>query len=168
MTDTPQEPTPRTEGPTPRADRARAGMAAELAGITDALENLTAHMDQSLPEERVKALLENASKDDRNSRKRLQVLIIGLLALAVLISGSSLVQTHSNGATLREAKVTSDYVRNCLKPNSLTIAEKTKLCGDTTGALKGLIAYLNCAFLIVPAERTEAKLNGCAAKAFGS
>jgi hypothetical protein len=162
------EPTPRTEGPTPRADKARAGMTAELAGITEAMHTLIEHMDQSLPEERVKALLETATAEDRNSRKRLRYLIVGLLIVVTAVMGTGAVLLWRNSATLNEAKTVSNYIKHCLiaPPGERDVQE----CGQDGSAaiIKGLIGSINCSLLIPPAERSEEKLNACAAKAFSS
>jgi hypothetical protein len=166
MTMPPQEPTPRTEGPTPRADEARAVMAGELAGLAEAVNILVEHIDQSLPEERVKQLADAVLADERSGRRRLTATVVGALALILIVAISSLVQSASNGRTLSEAKTVSDYVKHCLIAPA---PHDPVQCGVDNSAnfLKGLIGALNCSLLIPPLERSEAKLNACAAKAFG-
>jgi len=157
---------PPQEPPTPRADKAQAKMTTELEGITEALVNLTDHIDQTLPEERMKQLASAIASEERSGRRRLTATVVGALAIIIFLAASSLAQSHSNGKTLDEAKTVANYVKNCLIASPPHDVSK---CGeDTTGEfIKGLIGSLNCSLLIPPAERTEEKLNACAVKAFG-
>lgn len=160
------EQTPRTEGPTPRADKARAELAEELIEVKEALANLTEHMDTSLPEERIKGLLLATQAEERNSRKRLRLLFAvgGFVVGVILIVGAVLLNRISDG--VNEAEVTSHYVRNCLiaPPGE----RDPKQCGGDSSAqvVGALLKAINCSLLVLPEERTDAKLDACAAKAF--
>jgi len=170
----PEDQTPRTEGPTPRADKARAGMSEELREITEAIGQLVDHMDQSLPEERMKELVTAAVTEERRGRTRLIVAMVSPLLVVLAVALATLAQSNSNHdqvvkiqKTAEDAKTVSDYVKHCL---IAPVPERdTKECGaDDSGAvIKGLIGSINCSLLIPPAERSEEKLNACAAKAFG-
>lgn len=139
----------------------------EIAELKAALNALTAHMDESLPEERVKKLVENAASEDRRGRRRLQILIVGLLAIAIIVGMAGAFQSHSNGQTLKEAKVTADYVRNCLQTPAAKRDPKKCMVDDSSKVIKGLVDFIKCSQLIIPEQRTEAKLDACAARAFG-
>jgi hypothetical protein len=114
----------------------------------------------------VKALGEG----ERDARKRLYALLASVVFLSTLnIVG--LVINHDQGnsikATAKNSAKVASYVQDCL----LTPAAKRDVtkCGADQGAafIKGIIGSLNCSLLITPADRTEAKLNTCATKAFG-
>lgn len=144
----------------------------ELHGITEAIGVLIEHMDTSMPEERVKQLADAVIAEERLGRRRLNTKITGFLVVIVLLVASSLWQSASNGKTLDEAKITSDYVRNCIQhPEKLTPEAKVESCGDsdaqTAKFLKGLLSAINCSLIISPEVRTEENTNACAAKAFG-
>lgn len=163
----PQEPTPRTEGPTPRADEARAGMSAELHEITTAVNTLIHHMDTSLPEERVQRVLDAALAEERRGRERLKWTILSPIIVAIIVAGGGWLQSRDNGDLLSDAKVTANYVRHCLqkKTDGFTPAQITEECGDPSAGSIFFVTYLNCVFPLPIAERTEAKMNGCVAKA---
>ena len=137
----------------------------ELSEVKDALNALAGHMESSLPEERVKAILESTQAEEARSRRRVRYLLYGVsvIVAVVLIVGAVLLTKISD--SIDEAKVTSHYVKECLQKPA---AERDpNLCGpDGSKIIQGLVSYMNCAFLILPAERTEAKLNACAARAF--
>jgi hypothetical protein len=139
----------------------------ELSSITEAIGILVDHIDQSLPEERVKQLADAVLAEERSGRRRLMATVGGALLIIIFLAASSLIQSHSNGKTLNEAKTVSDYVKHCLvapPPH-----DPTNCGADSSAAfIKGLIGSLNCSLLIPPAARTEEKLNACATKAFGN
>lgn len=166
MTMPPQDPTPRTEGPTPRADQARAGMSAELHDITQAVNTLIEHMDTSLPEERVKKVLDAALAEERRGRKRLMWTILSPVIIAIIVAGGAWIQSRSNGDTLSEAKTTADYVRHCLqhKTDGLTPEQVKAECGDPTGGQAFFVTYLNCVLKQPIEQRNDAYLNGCVQK----
>ena len=146
----------------------RSDLRQELHGISEAIGILVDHMDQSLPEERVKQLAEAVLAEERVGRRRLTTKITGFLVVIVLLIVSSLVLSAANRRTLEEAQVTSDYVRNCIQhPQDLAPEEKLKACGPPAAATTNFIKYLNCVLLILPEDRTDTKLSACANKAFG-
>ena len=162
MTDTPQEPTPRTEGPTPRADKARAGMSFELSEITTAIGTLIEHMDQSLPEDRVKDLVEATLAEERRSRFRL---VVSLLAPIFVVLILGIVQINHGSDikdSAKDSRVVADYVRDCL----IDTTPDPKKCGSGDGATL-FFGYLNCAFEILRSGPPEATFADCARKATG-
>ena len=146
----------------------QADLKTELHGIVEAIATLIQHMDQSLPEERVKQLAEAVLAEERVGRKRLATKITGFLVVIVLLVASSLLLGAANRNTLAEAKVTSDYVRKCIQhPQNLTPEEKLAACGPPAAVTTNFIKYLNCALQISPEARTDENLSACAGKAFG-
>lgn len=142
----------------------------EIAALKAAVNELTAHMSRSLPEERVKALVETATTRDRVSRRRVTWVIVGLVGLAVLISGFGLAQSESNGDALDEIRVISNFVEDCLQhPERLTPEERTEKCGgndqDGRQLIMGLIQFQKCSLLILPEDRTDANLDACIQRA---
>lgn len=105
-------------------------MRAELAEIADALGNLTEHMDKSLPEERVKALLENTTAEEHRSRHRLSVLVRGLVIIAALILVSSGLLLLKANDSVNSIKEVATFIDHCLKhPDRLTPAQRQEECG---------------------------------------
>lgn len=146
----------------------RSDLKAELQGIVSSIGLLIQHMDQSLPEDRMKQLAEAVFAEERTSRKQLTTKVTGFLIVIVLLVASSFLQSASNGRTLDEAKTVADYVRDCVQhPENLTPEQRTSECGPTSTAAAGFIKYMNCSLLILPTDRTDEKLNACAANAFG-
>jgi hypothetical protein len=155
------------QGPERRVD-----LTGELRSISEGIGQLVQHMDQSLPEERVRALLEVALTEERHNRTRLIVAIVSPLLIVLAVALATLVQSsanHAQGArvqrTAADAAVVADYVRSCLEAPAGS-RDPAKCGDDGTRVVKGLVGYLDCAFLIVPAERTQAKLDACATRAF--
>lgn len=147
----------------------RTDLKEELQGIVSSIGLLIQHMDQSLPEERIQQLANAVLAEERLSRKQLTTKITGFLVIIILLVASSLWQSASNGRTLNEAKTVADYVRDCVqRPYNLTTEQRTLACGPTSSGTTNFIKYLNCAFLILPTERTDDKLNQCATEAFKS
>jgi len=142
-------------------DERRTASSVELHAITDAVEKLVEHMDKSLPEERVKELVIAAVSEERRGRIRLIAAIVSPLLIVVALAVAQLAQSADIKHAAEDSEVVADYVRDCL-----ITQPPAKTCGGDGDALAGFVKYLNCAFLITPAERTEAKLNACAAKAF--
>lgn len=143
----------------------RADIQSGLTDITAAISTLIDHMDQSLPEERVQALLDTAISDARTGRRRLIISILSpvLIILAVVIG--QVFQTEQVKDSAKNSAATADYVRGCIQhPERLTPEERRQLCGEPTGS-GFFVNYLNCVFLIVPEDRTEANLNDCVATA---
>lgn len=149
-----------------RADQ-RADVQGELVGITDAIQTLIDHMDQSLPEERVQKVLEAALAEERRSRQRFLWTILSPILVTIIVAGGAWWQSKANGDTLTEAKTTADYVRHCLqhKTDGLTPVQITDECGDPSAGSIFFVTYLNCVFPLPIAERTESKMNGCVTKA---
>ena len=150
----------------------RSDLKDELHNITEAIGLLVSHMDQSLPEERVKQMADAVLAEERLGRKRLTTKIVGFLVVILLLLLSSLIQSASNARTLNEAKKVSVYVENCLQhPERLSVEERAEECGGgdngTVQAVRRLLVSINCSLLISPEARTEANTNACAAKAFG-
>lgn len=151
----------------------RSDLRQELHGISEAIGILVEHMDQSLPEERVRQLAEAVLAEERIGRRRLTTKITGFLIVIVLLIISSLLLGAANRNTLTEAKVTSDYVRKCIQhPEKLTPKEKVEKCGSggdegTVKLIKGLLKAINCSLLISPEARTEVNTDACAKTAFG-
>jgi hypothetical protein len=139
----------------------------ELHGVTSAVHLLVEHMDESLPEERMKRLVNAVVVEERLGRRRLAVTIVGALLIIIILTASSFIQSHSNGRTLNEAKTVADYVRNCLqRPERLkTVAEKTETCGSSSDQGAFFITYLNCVLRVEIDKRDDETLNGCVAKA---
>ena len=148
----------------------RSDLKDELHNITDAIGLLVSHMDQSLPEERVKQMADAVLAEERLGRKRLTTKIVGFLVVILVLLMSSLIQSASNARTLNEAKKVSVYVENCLQhPERLSAEERAKECGsrdNSIQAVRGLLVAINCSLLISPEARTEANTEACAAKAF--
>jgi hypothetical protein len=144
----------------------RADVRSELAEITAAIGTLIDHMDQSIPADRVQAVLDAALQEERTSRKRLAVAVIGPIVVVFVFVLMSLVQSRSNGDLLENASKVAGYVENCLQhPEKLTLEQKTDLCGAGINSQGFFISYLNCAFILPLAERTEARLSSCVTKA---
>lgn len=149
----------------------RSDLKEELQGIVSSIGLLIQHMDQSLPEERMKQLADSVLAEERISRKELTTKITGFLVLIVLLVASSLWLSAVNNRTLSEARKVATYIENCVQhPERLTPEQRVELCGPSDTAAKAvsaLIKYQNCAFLSLP-NTTEAKLNDCSKMAFGN
>jgi hypothetical protein len=150
-------------------------LTSELRSIADGIGQLVEHMDQSLPEERVKALLEVALTEERHNRTRLVVAIVSPLIIVLAVALATLAQgksNHSQGAKTqqisKDAAVVADYVRSCLEA---PVAKRDPVkCGLTTAGqsdvVRGLVKLIGCDIQALP-DATQAKLDACAAKAFG-
>lgn len=162
----PQEPTPRTEGPTPRADVARAGMSAELHDITHAVNTLIEHMDTSLPEERVQAVLDAALAEERHGRRRLMWTIISPVIVAIIVAGGAWLQSISNHQQNDNVAVVANYVRHCLqhKTAGVSAQQLRDECGDPANQSAFFVTYMNCALKIEPTKRTDQNLDACVQK----
>lgn len=102
--------------------------------------------------------------------------LIHFVILAFVALGVLLVQRNSNDQidslkrTAQDTNQVASFLEDCLlKKAELTPAEQAQRCGpDSSGNIvKGLVTYMNCAFLIQPADRTEINLTACALKGFG-
>lgn len=147
----------------------RSDLRDELHDIAVAIGVLVEHMDQSLPEERVKQLAEAVLAEERLGRKRLTTKIVGFMVVIVLLVASSLAQTAANGRTLSEAKTVADYVRDCLQhPERLSAEQRTERCGaqsGSPGAVLAIIEFQKCALQILPEDRTDQNMDACVASA---
>jgi hypothetical protein len=154
-----------------RADQ-RADVQGELIGITEAIQTLIDHMDQSLPEERVQKVLDAALAEERRSRTRLLWTILSPIMVTIIVAGGAWWQSKANGEGIIASKKVAAYVENCLQhPDRLTPEERAEQCGrEGNGAaalVKGLLASINCSLLIGPDDRTKANLDSCAEQSFG-
>jgi hypothetical protein len=142
-------------------------MSAELHDITQAVNTLIEHMDTSLPEERVQAVLNAALADERNGRTRLKWQILSPLFIAILVAGGAWLQSISNHQQNENVAVVANYVRHCLqhKTAGLSPAQVKAECGDPASQSAFFVKYLNCALQIEPVKRTDENLNACVVKA---
>ncbi len=101
----------------------------------------------------------------------LHFVILSLIAAGVLlIQRNSTDQIEKLKRTSEDTRQVATFLQDCLLQKAkLTPAEQAQRCvPDNTGqVVRGLVVYMNCAFLVPPAERTEAILTACAARGFG-
>ena len=148
----------------------RSDIKGELQEITAAIGTLVEHMDQSLPEERVKQLAEAVLAEERLGRRRLTTKITGFLVVILLVAGSALIQSRANGdqtekilALSQDAKTTADYVKHCLqgKTEGLTPAQIASECGSQSNGTDRVLKVVFCVLLKEPEVRVKADLAEC-------
>ncbi|HET7110271.1 MAG TPA: hypothetical protein VFI41_05330 [Gemmatimonadales bacterium] len=127
-------------------------------------------VETNLSEERLSGIVAQEQEVNQRKFRRLNQILITVLIAAVIGLGGIWLQSlanHDQGAKTqtiaKDAAEVANYVRDCLRPNSLTPEEKKQRCGESNGQAF-FITYLNCAFLIHPADRTETQLNDCVMK----
>jgi hypothetical protein len=152
-----------------RADQ-RADVKSELVEITEAIGTLINRMDTNIPADKVQSVLDAALSEERRDRKRMKNTLLGAVLVAIAFGGGGWLQSRDNGQGIIAAKKVASYVENCLQhPEKLSIEQKKEQCGAASASGQaGFVNYLNCAFLIMPEDRTEQLLKKCASDAFQS
>lgn len=149
-------------------DRRQTDILAEFTAVRASLDKMSGAITKAFPEQRVREII---AYEQRQSRRGLIAsILIPVLAAFAAATVIIFVQAESNGDTLSEAKVTADYVRDCLQHSDrLTPAERTQRCGrqegGTSRAVLALVEFQKCAFLILPENRTDENMDGCVAQA---
>lgn len=144
--------------PPPRTPERRLDMAAELQGVKQGLGEVADAVTDAFPEKRVRQIVRDAQ------RRTLLVLWV-----AVLVTVGTLIQRQAESNTLSEAKVVSDYVRDCIQhPERLSPDKRVEECGaqeGTSKAVGALIEFQKCALLILPQNRTDENMSACVERA---
>lgn len=145
------------------AEERRVDLTNELRSVREGLKDVAETVATSFPEKRVRSIV-------RESQRRTLL----VLWVAVALTAGVLLQLRLNNDTLSEAKVTADFVRDCLQhPERLSQAERVIHCGGTgesgtSRAVEALIEFQKCALLIQPPQRTDENMNSCVARAMQS
>lgn len=142
----------------------RADIQGELHDITEAVNTLLVHMDQSLPDERVKAILEAAKAEEKRSRRKLAVSIIGPVLVVGAIAAGSWNQGRTNNRQNENVEIVANYVQHCLqgKTEGLTTTQIQAECGG--GSADGqatAVKALFCVLLTQPDVREKSLLSDC-------
>lgn len=143
---------------------ARSDIKGELAGITEAVNTLMEHMEQSLPEEKVKEILDGAKNEEKRSRQKLMAAILGPILIVGAIAAGAWSQSRANNRQNEDVEVVANYVRHCLqgKTEGLTPAQLQAECGG--GAADGqatAVKALFCVLLTQPDVREKSLLTEC-------
>lgn len=142
----------------------RADIKGELQGLTAAVSVLLENMEQSLPEDRVKEILNGAKAEEKRSRQKLMAAILGPIVIVGAIAAGAWSQSRANNRQNEDVEVVANYVRHCLqgKTEGLTPQQLQQECGG--GAADGqatAVKALFCVLLTQPEIREKSLLGEC-------